>query len=152
MATKKQVELEGETMEKSTVFVTNEKELLKKIALLEAENLKLIQKSEEFDVTKKEMLSIKKSNEEIIANEHNIRQLLEKSQAEVVSNKKVLELKEKQIEGLKADLTKLANLFDEYIVAYQDQVKMLGVFVKNTQTIEKYLSTKIDEYNGGSKK
>ena len=152
MATKKQVELEGETMEKSTVFVTNEKELLKKIALLEAENLKLIQKSEEFDVTKKEMLSIKKSNEEIIANEHNIRQLLEKSQTEVVSNKKVLELKEKQIEGLKADLTKLANLFDEYIVAYQDQVKMLGVFVKNTQTIEKYLSTKIDEYNGGSKK
>jgi len=43
-------------------------------------------------------------------------------------------------------------LFDEYIVAYQDQVKMLGVFVKNTQTVEKYLSGKIDDFNGGSKK
>jgi hypothetical protein len=29
---------------------------------------------------------------------------------------------------------------------------MLGVFVKNTQTVEKYLSIKIDEYNGGDKK
>jgi hypothetical protein len=29
---------------------------------------------------------------------------------------------------------------------------MLGVFVKNTQTIEKYLSEKINEFNGGDKK
>jgi hypothetical protein len=29
---------------------------------------------------------------------------------------------------------------------------MLGVFVKNTQTVEKYLSVKINEFNGGDKK
>jgi hypothetical protein len=29
---------------------------------------------------------------------------------------------------------------------------MLGVFVKNTQTVEKYLSEKINEFNGGNKK
>jgi hypothetical protein len=174
MATKKQVELEGETMEKSPVFVSNEKELLKKIILLEEENSLLPQLKEEVALLKKELLAIKKSNEEITANEHTIRQHLDKSKNEVAvlqnviqskdqetialkmsKDKEILNLtetKEQQINLLKNDLTKLANLFDEYIVAYQDQVKMLGVFVKNTQTIEKYLSIKIDEYNGGTKK
>jgi hypothetical protein len=174
MATKKQVELEGETMEKSPVFVSNEKELFKKIVLLEAENALLPQLKEEVALLKKELLSIKKSNEEITANEHTVRQHLDKSKNEaavlqnviqskeqetlalkISKDKEILNLtqaKDQQINVLKNDLTKLANLFDEYIVAYQDQVKMLGVFLKNTQTIEKYLSIKIDEYNGGNKK
>lgn len=190
MATKKEVELKEETMEKSPVFVSNEKELFKKIVLLEAENALLPQLKEEVALLKKELLSLKKTNEEITANEHGIRKLLEKSEQVVVElkekekelkfikaaneefitsehnlkqlieklnseisvNAKALESKDKQLEMLKFDLTKLANLFDEYIVAYQDQVKMLGVFVKNTQTVEKYLSIKIDEYNGGNKK
>jgi hypothetical protein len=29
---------------------------------------------------------------------------------------------------------------------------MLGVFVKNTQTVEKYLSQKINEFNEGERK
>jgi hypothetical protein len=29
---------------------------------------------------------------------------------------------------------------------------MLNVFLKNSQTVEKYLSTKIDDFNGGNKK
>lgn len=152
MATKKDVELKEETMEKSSVFVSNEKELLKKIVLLEAENVLIPQLKQELEQLKKEVLSWKKSNEEISANEHNVRHQLEKSKNENVSLQSFVDQKNKQIESLKSDLTKLANLFDEYIVAYQDQVKMLGVFVKNTQTVEKYLSTKIDEYNGGSKK
>jgi chromosome segregation ATPase len=152
MATKKDIEIKEETLEKSHVFVSNEKELLKKVVLLEAENVLIPQLKQELEQLKKEVLSWKKSNEEIVANEHNIRNQMEKAKAEFVSVQKVLEAKDKQIEALKGDLTKLANLFDEYIVAYQDQVKMLGVFVKNTQTVEKYLSTKIDEYNGGNKK
>jgi hypothetical protein len=174
MATKKEVELKGETMEKSPVFVSNEKELLKKIILLETENALLPQLKEEVNLLKKELLSVKKSNEEITANEHTVRQHLDKSKNEVAvlqdviqskeqetlalkmsKDKEILNLtqaKDQQITVLKNDLTKLANLFDEYIVAYQDQVKMLGVFVKNTQTVEKYLSIKIDEYNGGNKK
>jgi septal ring factor EnvC (AmiA/AmiB activator) len=190
MATKKEVELKGETMEKSPVFASEEKELLKKIVLLEYENALLPQLKEEVALLKKELLSVKKSSEEITANEHGIRKLLEKSehvvvelkekekellaikksneeiianehsvrkelekvQAEIGGNIKIIEEKNKQVAVLKADLTKLANLFDEYIVAYQDQVKMLGVFVKNTQTIEKYLSVKINEFNGGDKK
>jgi hypothetical protein len=154
MATKKEVELKGETMEKSPVFVNNEKE--------------------EITLLKKELLSVKKSNEEITANEHNIRKELEnlKIALEEEKNKKITFSKEKEAEysasikekiiantnlqneiiSLKNDLTKLANLFDEYIIAYQDQTKMLAVFVKNTQTVEKYLSSKINEYNGGSKK
>ena len=132
--------------------IENKEELVKKIAVLEADNFRLRQNSEAFDVAKKEMLSIKKTNEEITANEHTVRKDLEKAQAEIVGLKKAAEGKDKQIEVLKADLTKLANLFDEYIVAYQDQVKMLGVFVKNTQTVEKYLSGKINDFNGGSKK
>ena len=47
MATKKEVELKEETMEKSPVFVSNEKELFKKIVLLEAENALLPQLKEE---------------------------------------------------------------------------------------------------------
>lgn len=152
MATKKEIELGVETMEKSPVFASNEKELLKKVFLLETENALLPQLKEEIALLKKELLSVKKSNEEITANEHNIKNLLEKAQSENASLQSFVDVKAKQIDSLKADLTKLANLFDEYINAYQDQVKMLGVFVKNTQTIEKYLSTKIDEYNGGSKK
>jgi DNA repair exonuclease SbcCD ATPase subunit len=152
MATKKQVELEEETMEKSSVFISNEKELLKRIVLLEAENVLLPQLKEEIVSLKKEILSVKKSSEEIAANEHSVRKELEKLQVESGANKKLIEAKDNQIELLKADLSRLANLFDEYIVAYQDQVKMLGVFVKNTQTIEKYLSVKINEFNGGDKK
>jgi hypothetical protein len=163
MATKKELELKEETMEKSPVFVSNEKELFKKIILLEAENALLPQLKEEVALLKKELLSVKKSSEEIVANEHTVRQHLDKSKNEVAVLQNVIQskeqeilnltqIKDKQIEVLKADLTKLANLFDEYIVAYQDQVKMLGVFVKNTQTVEKYLSIKIDEYNGGNKK
>jgi Tfp pilus assembly protein PilN len=130
----------------------NKEELLKKIVLLEAENLKLHKLVGELDLIKKELLDVKKSKEEIIANEHNIRQQLEKLKNETNAFPKILETKDKQIELLKTDLNKLATLFDEYIVAYQDQVKMLGVFVKNTQTVEKYLSEKINEFNGGNKK
>lgn len=132
--------------------VENKEELVKKIAVLEAENLKLRQHSEELVLVKKELLAAQKRSEELIANEHNIRQQMEKAKAEALAFPKAIEAKEKQIEGLKAELTKLANLFDEYILAYQDQVKMLGVFVKNTQTVEKYLSGKIEDFNGGNKK
>lgn len=132
--------------------IENKEELVKKIAVLEAENLKLRQHSEELVLVKKELLAAQKRNEELIANEHNIRNQMEKAKAEALAFPKALEVKDKQIEALKNDLTKLANLFDEYIAAYQDQVKMLGVFVKNTQTVEKYLSGKIEDFNGGNKK
>jgi len=128
--------------------IENKEHLIKKLAVLEAQLLEL----KKLEPVQKQLVDVLKSKEEVIANEHNIRKELEKVQAENIANKKVIETKDKQIELLKADLTKLANLFDEYIVAYQDQVKMLGVFVKNTQTVEKYLSVKIDEYNGGNKK
>lgn len=132
--------------------IENKEDLIKKIAVLEAENLKLHQHHQELEQLKKEVLSWKKSNEEVVANEHNIRQQLEKNKNDLASIQKVVEGKDKQIESLKGELNKLAAIFDEYIIAYQDQVKMLGVFVKNTQTVEKYLSAKIDEFNGGNKK
>jgi predicted RNase H-like nuclease (RuvC/YqgF family) len=132
--------------------IENKEELVKKIAVLEEKLLTLKKASEELVVVKNQLENVLKSKEEITANEHTVRKDLEKSQAEVVGLKKAAEGKDKQIEVLKADLTKLANLFDEYIVAYQDQVKMLGVFLKNTQTVEKYLSGKINDFNGGSKK
>ena len=113
---------------------------------------KELELKEEVVSLRKEILSVKKSSEEIAANEHSVRNRQEKLQAELGANIKIIEEKNKQIEAMKADLNKLATLFDEYIVAYQDQVKMLGVFVKNTQTIEKYLSVKINEFNGGDKK
>ncbi len=130
----------------------NKEELVKKIAVLEAENSRLQQHHQELEQLKKEVLSWKKTNEEIAANEHNIRNQLDKSKNDLASIQKVVEGKDKQIESLKGELNKLAAIFDEYIIAYQDQVKMLQVFVKNTQTVEKYLSGKIDEFNGGNKK
>jgi len=130
----------------------NKEDLVKKIAVLEAQLLSLKQASEELIHVKKQLAEALKSKEEIIANEHNIRLQFEKAQAELLANKKIIEGKDKQVEAMKSDLNKLANLFDEYIGAYQDQVKMLGVFVKNTQTVEKYLSAKIEEFNGGNKK
>jgi DNA repair exonuclease SbcCD ATPase subunit len=132
--------------------IENKEELVKKIAVLEERLLPLKQASEELVLVKNQLVDVLKSKEEIIANEHSVRKELEKVQAEIIANKKIIEAKDKQVEAMKADLNKLANLFDEYIVAYQDQVKMLGVFVKNTQTVEKYLSVKINEFNGGNKK
>jgi chromosome segregation ATPase len=130
----------------------NKEDLVKKIVVLEEKLLPLRQASEELVQVKKQLADALKSREEITANEHNIRQQLEKEKAELVLFKKMVEARDKQVEDMKAELNRLANLFDEYIVAYQDQVKMLGVFVKNTQTVEKYLSEKINEFNGGSKK
>jgi predicted RNase H-like nuclease (RuvC/YqgF family) len=130
----------------------NKEDLFKKIAMLEAQLLPLKQASEEFVLVKKQLADALKSKDEIIANEHSVRQREEKLQAEIASLKKGLEAKDKQIDAMKVDLNKLAILFDEYIVAYQDQVKMLGVFVKNTQTVEKYLAAKIEDFNGGNKK
>jgi DNA repair exonuclease SbcCD ATPase subunit len=132
--------------------IENKEELIKKIAVLEEKLFEFEKQKEEIVRLKEQVVDVLKSKEEITANEHSVRKELEKVQAEIIVNKKFIEAKDKQIELLKNDLSKLANLFDEYIVAYQDQVKMLGVFVKNTQTVEKYLSVKIDEYNGGNKK
>jgi hypothetical protein len=130
----------------------NKEELIKKIAVLEEKLFEFEKQKEEVLKLKAQVADVLKSKEEIIANEHTVRKDLEKLQVESASNKKLIEAKDKQIELLKADLSRLANLFDEYIIAYQDQVKMLGVFVKNTQTVEKYLSEKINEFNGGNKK
>lgn len=127
-----------------------------KVNIILEENKTLKQKifnlEEQLENNKQELKLFKKSNEEIIANEHNIRNQMDKAKNDLIAIQKTVEGKDKQIEVLKNDLTKLANLFDEYIVAYQDQVKMLGVFVKNTQTVEKYLSGKIEDFNGGNKK
>jgi chromosome segregation ATPase len=132
--------------------IENKEELIKKIAVLEEKLFEFEKQKEEVLKLKAQVADVLKSKEEIIANEHTVRKDLEKLQVEYGSNKKLIEAKDNQIELLKADLTRLANLFDEYIVAYQDQVKMLGVFVKNSQTVEKFLSIKIEEYNGGNKK
>jgi DNA repair exonuclease SbcCD ATPase subunit len=132
--------------------IENKEELIKKIAVLEEKLQSLKEASEELIQVKKQLADALKTREEITANEHTVRKELEKLQTEIIANKKVIEAKDKQIEAMKVDLNKLANLFDEYIVAYQDQVKMLGVFVKNTQTVEKYLSGKIENFNGGIKK
>jgi DNA repair exonuclease SbcCD ATPase subunit len=132
--------------------IENKEELIKKIAVLEEKLFEFEKQKEEIVRLKAQVADVLKSKQEIIANEHTVRKDLEKLQVESASNKKLIEAKDKQIELLKADLSRLANLFDEYIVAYQDQVKMLGVFVKNTQTVEKYLSEKINEFNGGNKK
>ena len=130
----------------------NKEELLKKIVILEAENSKLISLKSELDNLKKELADSKRVKEELIANENTIRKELQKIQEQLNASQKGLEIKVKEVDSLKSELTKLANLFDEYIAAYQDQVKMLGVFVKNTQTVEKYLSGKIEDFNGGNKK
>jgi chromosome segregation ATPase len=125
--------------------IENKEDLIKKLAVLEAQLLTFKETHAHVEATKKEVIGLKKTNEEVIASEHNLRQLLEKVQLENQGYKK-------QVDTLKGELTKLATLFDEYINAYQDQVKMLGVFLKNTQTVEKYLSSKIEEFNGGNKK
>lgn len=182
MASKKQTTQEqtleeGLLISTNESLSLNEKNL-KEIGVLESDVFRLSkdkqQLEEQIIVLKKEierikedLKSLRKSNEEISSNEHTVRALNEKLNNELKEEKSKRELevgaamKEKilatntlqnQIESLKNDLTKIANLFDEYINAYQDQTKMLGVFVKNTQTVEKYLSEKINEFNGGNKK
>jgi hypothetical protein len=59
---------------------------------------------------------------------------------------------QKENASLKAYVNKLAGLFEEYVGSYKDQVSMLGVLLKNTQTVEKYLQGKIEEFNQGDNK
>ena len=152
MATKKQtlenlfVEepvIEPVQSSKDVIILQNENDILKqKIYALEQELAAALQ----------EVKSWKKSNEEITASEHNIRQQINKSKDELSSLQLLVQKKEAELIDLKSELNKLAVLFDEYITSYQDQNKMLGVFFKNSQTVEKYLAIKIEEYNGGNKK
>jgi len=103
-------------------------------------------------VAEQKILETKKSNEEITNNEFNVRRTLQETQAQLALVKKETEEKEKQVEYLKGELNKLANLFDEYIKAYQDQTRMLLTSINNTQLVGKYLDSKVEAYNKGDKK
>ena len=107
---------------------------------------------QELKEKEKQILDLKKSNEEITSSEFNIRKTLQEVQNQVGLIKKEKEEKEKQIEYLKVELNKLATLLDEYIKSYQEQVKMLSVAINNTQLVGKYLDSKVEAYNKGDKK
>lgn len=100
----------------------------------------------------KELLDLKKSNTEITANEFGVRKTLQETETKLSASVKEVEIKNKQIESLKIELNKLANLFDEYITAYKDQTKMLSVAINNTQLVGKHLDIKVDAYNKGETK
>ncbi len=117
---------------------------------------KLLEKAEttilDLQEKEKELFVIKQLNKEYVVAVANLNEEKEKAKIDLLNKQNIINNKNQEIETLKLEVNKLATLFDEYIVAYQDQVKMLGVFVKNTQTIEKYLSQKINEFNGGERK
>jgi DNA repair ATPase RecN len=100
----------------------------------------------------KELSNSKQLNKEYAASLAILNDEKEKTGIELFNKQQTINSKNQEIEKLKLEVNKLAVLFDEYILAYQDQVKMLGVFVKNTQTVEKYLSQKINEFNEGERK
>lgn len=58
----------------------------------------------------------------------------------------------KQVETLKGELNKLATLFDEYVVSFQDHIKVFTALNRNAQQVERYLQTKINAFNQGDKK
>jgi len=130
----------------------NKEELVKKIVLLEAQISVLTQENEELKFAKNKLKELEKSKEEIIANEHNVRKELVALQSQNSLLNKNLETKTKELDVLKVELTRLANLFDEYIVSYKDQVKLLGVIHRNAQNVEKFLDDKVNDFNKGDKK
>jgi predicted RNase H-like nuclease (RuvC/YqgF family) len=90
-----------------------------------------------------------KTNEELRNSEYSKRKELQEVVAEKQKKEELIVAKESEIALLKAELNKLASLFDEYIVNFKDQNKLLQVFVRNTQNIEAFLQSKIDAYNKG---
>jgi predicted RNase H-like nuclease (RuvC/YqgF family) len=130
----------------------NKEELVKKIVLLEAQVSVLTQENEELKILKTKLKEVEKSKEEITSNEHNVRKELVALQGQISLLNKNLEAKTKEVDVLKGELTRLANLFDEYIVSYKDQVKMLGVIHRNAQNVEKFLDDKVNDFNKGDKK
>ena len=90
-----------------------------------------------------------KTNEELRNSEYSKRKELQEVTAEKQKKEELIVAKESEIAMLKAELNKLASLFDEYIVNFKDQNKLLQVFVRNTQNIEAFLQSKIDAYNKG---
>jgi hypothetical protein len=115
-------------------------EVVKQASVLEEENKVLKEKLLELQTIKREYEAAVKLREEAVNREFELRK--ERDQL-----KKINEDGQKLNNALKTELTNLANLFDEYINAYKDQVKMLGVFVKNSVNIEAFLQTKIDTFN-----
>jgi hypothetical protein len=130
----------------------NKEELVKKLSFLEAENEKLKNALANSEATRKEFLDIKRTNQEIMNNETTVRKEYQKISDQLVEKNELLKNKEKEVEYLKVSLNKLANLFDEYILSYQDQIKLFGALVRNGQTIETHLNKKIEEFNKGDKK
>lgn len=89
--------------------------------------------------------SIEKIKTESRLKEFELRKEVEKLNAENNALKKQNEL-------LKADLSKLANIIDEYVFAFQDHLKLFTSLQRNATQIEKHLQTKIEAFNTGDKK
>lgn len=131
----------------------NKEGLLKTIGGLEVEVEALKKQVAELLPIKKEFDANKNLKDEAVHREFALRKekeavLLSLEDLKRSSGKKEQEL-HVQIEGLKQELNKLAALFEEYITSFKDQTKLLGVFVKNTLTVEAYLQTKLDAFNKG---
>jgi hypothetical protein len=131
--------------------VTNKEELIKLNALLEEENLKLKEQLNDFNAIKKEFEANRKLKDDVILNEFNLKKEKDKLLLLMEENKKAALAKEatlnKDIEALKGELNRLATLFDEYIVAFKDQIQTFDVFQRNTKNAEKFLQSKIDTFN-----
>lgn len=131
----------------------NKEVLIKTIGALEAEVVSLKKEIELLLPIKKEFEANKSLKDEAIHREFSLRKekdalslLLEDQKKAWIKKEQELNL---QIEGLKVELNKLALLFEEYIIAFKDQTKLLGVFVKNTNTVEAFLQSKLDAFNKG---
>lgn len=125
--TKKEV-----TLEEQTVFVKEPSVLETRIQELEKEKAGLL-----------------KTAEELRNSEHSVRKEIDKVKDTVNVQLKTIEGQKTQIELLRAELNKLAKLFDEYVTAYQDQNKLLQAFVRTGQIVESSLQQKIEQFNKG---
>lgn len=66
--------------------------------------------------------------------------------------KKLEDTYNSKIKLLEGKLNSLAELFEEYIKSYKDQISIIDLFTRNIKSIDALLDKKITDYNGGSEK
>jgi len=117
------------------------KEELKELLLKkEAELAELRPLKDENKALKDRVNDIGVARDNAINVEYNIRKEIEKH----VKEKQTLT---NERDHFKKELDVLADLFNEYVIAYKDQVAMLSVFVNNSKSILQLLELKIEKYN-----
>ena len=134
---------------------------------LENENLQLkkekdafseqiFKKDKDIDFWKRETKVLKDEKDTFLVKEmNNLHKQNSENEENKLQFKTLVDEKEsiqKKADFFEVKLNSLADLLNEYILAFKESNKLLGVYFSNTKYIEEHLDLKVDNFNGNGDK